>query len=185
MTYISALIFPGEQTSSVSAACFYPFFGIALFFMPSCLIATAESHWAVSPLFHLFSAASITIPLPILGCTSCWLSIRFAGQALFWFSPLLSAVFLLHHFQCCTLLPLASASSSPRLSFFLALLSLKQAASWYSCTKGRVLSTALGYSFEFPLLTASLLQLPKRELSRQVFSCQLANVLRSILYFCQ
>lgn len=65
-------------------------------------------------MFHLSAAP---IPLPVLGCTSCWLPVPFPGQTLFWFSPPLAVVFPLHHFQHRMLLPLASASSSSWLSF--------------------------------------------------------------------
>lgn len=139
--------------------------------MPSCLVTT-----------HLFSAASISVPL--LGYTSCWIPIPFLGQAPFWFSPPLPAVFPSHRFQSRMLLPLASVSSSPWLSYFFFFGPLFTGTSsqlvfphWRKSTHGTVL--------KFPLLTASLLQLPKRELSRQVFSCQLASILRSILYFCR
>lgn len=64
---------------------------------------------------------------------------------------------------------------------FLALLSLKQAIFplWRKCSAqslGMVLNSHC---------SQSLLQLPQRELSRYIFSCQRVKVLRRILYFCQ
>lgn len=71
--------------------------------VPSCLVATAETLRAclVSPL-----------------CCIHLCPFQAAPPALFSFSPPLSMVFPLHHFQRRMLLPLASASSSPRLSAF-------------------------------------------------------------------
>ena len=150
--------------------------------MPSCLITTPETHWAclVSPLCCIH-------PSPPPGLQRLNAGFPFPSPDRHRSGFLLRSQqcfrYITSSTVCFSLLHLLLPPHGCRL--FLALLSLKQAASWYSHTGGRALGAVLGYSFEFPLLTASLLRLPKRELSRQVFSCQLASILRSILYFCR
>lgn len=85
-------------------------------FIPPCPPASLQQLKPIGPaLFHLSAASP---PIPLLSCTSRWLTLPFPGQAPFWFSPPLSAWFPLHHFQCRMLLPLTSASFSPRFSSF-------------------------------------------------------------------
>lgn len=160
-----------ENALSVSATCCHPSFGFALSLMLSASSQQLKSIWPV--LFYLLFAS-----LLLQACTSSWLPL-----------PRQEPYFLLLFKGCFHYITSSSVCFSllhlplPPHDYlhFLALLSLKQAIFplWRKCSVqslGMVLNSHR---------SQSLLQLPKRELSRYIFSCQRAKVLRRILYFCQ